>query len=90
MEIINKKEFAKRVLDENIEAFMMHMTSLSLSKPAMSIYPAREAKIALLTIEEVKIPAKFSDFSYVFSEKKALILPKLTKLNQYAIELQDN
>ena len=33
---------------------------------------------------------KYSDFSNVFLEKKALILPKATKLNQHAIKFQEN
>ena len=73
-------------LDENVEAFVVHMTFFSLN--SMPIYPAREAQIALLVAKEVKIPTKYSDFSDVFLEKKALILPKDTNLNQYAIELQ--
>ena len=55
----------------------------------MSIHPAREAQIASLLAEEVKIPAEYSDFSDVFSEEKVLVLPKLTELNQHAIKLQD-
>ena len=38
VEIINGKEFAKEVLDENVEAFMVHVSSLRLK---MSIYLAR-------------------------------------------------
>ena len=55
----------------------------------MSIYPAREAQIASLVAEEVKIPTEYSDFSDVFSEEKASILPEATELNQHAIELQE-
>ena len=127
MEIIDKKEFAKAALDENVEAFVVHVTSLSLTSmpihPAreaqiaslvieevqipeldehveafvvhvtslstMPIYPAREAQIASLVAEEVKIPTEYSDFSDVFSEEKASILPEATELNQHAIELQE-
>ena len=48
----------------------------------MSIYPAREAQIALLVIEEVQILSEYSDFSDVFSEERASILPEATNLNQ--------
>ena len=71
--------------DENVEAFVVHVTSLNLN--SMPIYLAREAQIALLVIEEVQIPSKYSDFSDVLSEEKASILPKATDLNQHAIEL---
>ena len=83
VEIINKKEFTKAVLDEHIEAFVVHVTFLS----TMALQPAREAQIASLVIEEVQIPSKYSVFLDVFSKKKALILPEATDLNQYAIEL---
>ena len=127
VEIIDKKEFTKAALDENVEAFVVHVTSLSLNSmpihPAreaqiaslvieevqipeldehveafvvhvtslstMPIYPAREAQIASLVAEEVKIPTEYSDFSNVFSEEKASILPEVTELNQHAIELQE-
>ena len=55
----------------------------------MSIHPAREAQIASLIAEEVKIPTEYSDFADVFSEEKALVLPKRTNLNEHAIELKD-
>ena len=42
-------------LDENVEAFVVHVTSLSLN--SIPINPAQEAQIALLVIEEVQIPA---------------------------------
>ena len=55
----------------------------------MAIHLAKEAQIALLVAEEVKIPIKYSDFSDMFLEDKALILPKAIKLNQHAIKLQE-
>ena len=55
----------------------------------MLIHLAREAQIALLIAKKEKIPAKYLDFSNVISEKKALVLPELTELNQHAIQLQD-
>ena len=85
--MIDKKEFAKAALDKNIEAFVVYITSLNLS--SILIHPARKAQITLLLAEEVKIPTEYSDFLDIFSEKKALVLPELTKLNQYAIKLQD-
>ena len=85
MEIIDKKEFAKAALDEHVEVFVVHVTSLS----TMAIHPAREAQIASLVAEEVQIPSEYSDFSDIFSEEKALVLPEATELNQHAIELQE-
>ena len=88
VEIIDKKEFTKAALDENVEAFVVHVTSLSLN--SMPIYPAREAQIASLVIEEVQIPSEYSDFSDVFSEERASTLPEATDLNQHAIELRED
>ena len=53
----------------------------------MAIQPTRKAQIALLVAKKVKIPTKYSDFSDVFSKKKAFILLETTKMNKYAIEL---
>ena len=53
VELINKKEFAKAALDENSETFVIHVASLSL---VPEIHLDREAQIASLLIEEVKIP----------------------------------
>ena len=88
MEIIDKKKFTKTALDKNVEAFVIHVTSLNLN--SMLIHSTKEAKIALLVAEEVKIPTKYSDFLDVFWKEKAWILLNATKLNQHTIELQDN
>lgn len=75
-------------LDKNIKVFIMHKTSLSLS--LMLIYLVKKVQIYLLIIEKVIIPKKYSDFFNVFLEKKTLVLLEITKLNQYAIKLQNN
>ena len=87
---MDKKEFAKVAFDENIEAFMVHITFFSLRKPIILIHPAREIQIALLLTKKVKILTKYSDFFNVFSEEKASVLLEITNLNQYAIELQED
>ena len=51
VEIIDKKEFTKAALDKNIEALVIHVTSLSLN--SMPIHQAQEAQIALLVIKEI-------------------------------------
>ena len=65
VELIDKEEFAKAALDENIEAFVVHVSFLSLGSK-MTIHPAREAQIASLLAEEVTVPAEYSDFANVF------------------------
>ena len=71
--------------DENIEAFVVHMTSLNLN--LMPIHPAQEAQIASLVIKEVQIPSKYSDFLDIFLEERASILLEITDPNQHTIEL---
>ena len=75
-------------MDENSETFVVHVASLNLA-PAPGIHPDRAAQIASLLTEEVKIPDKYSDFTNVFLEEKALVLPERTKLNKHAINLKD-
>lgn len=76
-------------LDKNIEAFVVYITSLNLSKKLiMIIHLVKKALIAFLLIEKITILNKYSNFSNFFLEKKALILLKGTKLNQHAIKLE--
>ena len=86
IEFINKKEFAKEALDKKSENFVVHMTSFNL---APGTHPNRAAQIAFLLTKKVKIPDKYSDFTDVFSEEKALVLPERTELNEHAIDLED-
>ena len=69
------------MLNKNIEVFVIYMTFLL----KLAIYPTKKIQIALFIVVEVKILAKYTDFSNVFLKKKALILLKITNLNQYAI-----
>ena len=66
----------------------MHMIFIRLSKLKMLIHLTRKVQIALLIAKEIKIPNNYSDFFDVFLEERVLMLPKITKLNQHAIELQ--
>ena len=85
VEFINKKEFAKVALDENSETLVVHMTSLNL---APGIHSNRAALIVSLLNKKVKILDKYSDFTNVFLEKKTLVLPDCTELNQHTINLE--
>ena len=82
--LINKKEFAKTVLDENFGTFDVYVIFFNLV-PDPRIYSDRAAQIASLLIEKVKIPNKSSNFVNIFSEDKALVLLERTKLNEHAI-----
>ena len=77
---------ANAVLNENFETFVVHVASLNL---VPGIHPDREAQIAFLLTEKVKILDEYLDFTNVFSEKKVLVLLERTKFNEYAINLED-
>ena len=86
VELVGKKEFAAAAFDSEHETFVIYIASLNL---VLGIHPDREAQIASLLTEEVKILDKYSDFTNVFLEEKTLILSKRTKLNKHAINLKD-
>ena len=83
VEIIDQNKFAKAALDENVEAFVVHISSL---KSRMTIHSAREAQLALLLAEKITVPAKYSDFANVFLENLANIFPEQIRVNEHAIE----
>ena len=87
VELINKKEFAKAKLDENVKTFIVHVASLTSKK---TIYPDWEVQIVCLLAKHGFILEKYLDFADVFSKKSAEILPKHTRINEYAIELQED
>ena len=86
VKIINQKEFAKLALDENVEAFVVHVSSLGLR---MTIHLARKVQLALLLAEEVIMPTEYSDFADVFLEKSANVFPEWTGANEHAIKLEE-
>ena len=70
------------MLKENIEAFVVHVSSL---KSRITIDQARKAQIALLLAKKVTIPTKYSDFADVFLEKSANVFLEQTRVNEHAI-----
>ena len=89
VELIDKKKFAKVALDENINDFIVHVSSLSL-KSKMTIYPAWKAQIASLLVEKVTVPAKYLDIANIFSKKSAKMLPEYIRINEHTIELEND
>ena len=87
VELIGKKEFALAALDENIEAFMLYLSSLSL-RLKMLIDPAQKAQIALMLAKKVTVVAEYTDFADVFLKKFAKVLPKCTNINKYIMKLK--
>lgn len=74
VEFINRKEFAKAVLDKEVKVMVVYVNSQSLG--LMTILPTQEDQIALLLIEEVTILTEYADFANVFSKESAEILLK--------------
>lgn len=75
------------VWKENIVAFLIYITFFSLEKLTIIIYLAKKA---FLLTKKVTIFDKYSDFSNVFLERKALVLPKQTELNKHFIKLKND
>lgn len=88
IELIDKKKSAKVALNKNVEVFGLYITSPTLVSIPISL--GKNAQIVLLIAQEMKILAKYLDFLNVFSNKKALVLFELTKLNYYSIKLREN
>ena len=63
IKLVGKKEFAAAVLNPKHETFVIHVAFLNL---VPGIHPDREAQIAFLLTEEVKIPDKYLHFTNVF------------------------
>ena len=76
-------------MDQNQEAFVIHIATLSSE---MAIHQSCLAQIASLKVEEapVTVPAEYSDYTKIFSEKLAAVLPEHTKIKIYAIELEED
>ena len=89
IELINKKKFAKAALDENVETFVVHVSSLSLGSK-ITINPATKAQITSLLTEKVTVPAKYLDFADVFSKESAEVFPEQTEVNEQAIKIEKN
>ena len=86
VKVIDQKKFAQVALDENIEAYVMHVSSLG---SRINIYLARKAQLALLLTEKVTISTEYSDFANVFLKKSANVFPERIGANEHAIELEE-
>ena len=89
MEIIDKREFVETALNADDETFVVHVAAL-VEPTTMPIHPSRQAQVAALMSEETGIPAKYSDFSNVFSSDSAAELPEYIGINDYPINLLDD
>ncbi len=85
VKLIDKREFARAALDENLETFVIYVSALE----ARTIHPSRATQIAALQWDKAptEIPAKYSDYVDVFSSNLAMELSENTDLNEHAIKL---
>ena len=92
MELINKIEFAKTVLDKESETFLVHVFALeALSRSAkMTMYPSQAAHIAVIKQDGafIKVPLKYANYANIFSFHLAIELSTNSGINKHAIKLQ--
>ncbi len=88
VELIGKKEFAAAALDPEHEAFVVHVSTLSVDS-GDKVHPLKKAQIPYLKVDKAssKVSSKYADFVDVFSPKLALELPEHTGINNHAIKL---
>ena len=91
VKLIDKKEFAKAVLDQESENFVMHVAALKVPLARMTIHFSREAQILALIQDKTstKVPPKYVHYADVFSFDLAIELPKNININEHAITLQN-
>lgn len=85
---IKQLEHIKAALNKNSKTFVIHLASFNLNLVLVSVHPDKKTQIAFFLIKKVKIPDKYLHFINVFSEKKALVLPKRTEFNQLTMNLK--
>lgn len=88
VELFDKHNFVKLVLNENYKTFFIHIATLKI--PAtMLIYPSQIAQIAALLWDNAptKIPAKYANYANIFSFDLAIKISENTGINKYAIEV---
>lgn len=73
VEIINKREFAKEVLDENAETFVVYIIILL----TLLIYSSPNTQLGLLLADKpsIEVPPKYSDYTDIFLFDLAIRLP---------------
>lgn len=75
------------ILDADDKIFVVHVLTLA-KLIIISIYPFREAQIALLTSTEIF--AEYSNFLDIFFSNFAVELPKYIRMNNHLINLLED
>lgn len=90
VELINKTEFAKAAVYDDVEIFVIHVAALE----AMPIYSSGTSQVQdqpnLVVIKwdkaPIKIPAIYADYADIFSSNLAMEHPKNTGINKHTIK----
>ena len=90
VQIVNPKEFVIAALDVDSETFVVHVAIREQEK--MPIHFKKQAQVGALLFNKapIEVPAKYFDYSNVFSAKNALKLPENTGINEHTIELKED
>lgn len=89
VELIDKGEFAKAVLDENSKTFIVYVSAL---KATESLNPSWPGQIPALQWDKTlnKVLAKYSNYTDIFSFNLAIELHENTRINEHIIELLED
>ena len=93
---MGKKEFAVAVFDPEHETYVVYVGSVSSdtspSSSLLDVYSFRRPQISGLIVKKAptKIPAKYSDFTDVFSPSLAYELSEHSGINNHTIKLVDS
>lgn len=98
IKLINKKKFAKIILDKKLKTFVVYIATLKTLEIIIYLLQKTQiisnnlVQIAVLKQNKVfiKISIKYSDFLNIFLEKKALVLLEQTEHNEHAIKLKNS
>ncbi len=91
LELIGKKEFVATALDQEHEAFVVHVAALSADS-GDKVHPSKIAQISYLKADQAysEVSSEYADFADVFSPKLAAEFPEYTGINDHIIELVDD
>lgn len=72
------------MLDPDKKAFVVHIITITLE---ITIHSEYKAKIILIKAKKayIFVPAKYLDFTNIFSEELTMVLPEYTEINANTI-----
>ena len=89
IQIVDPKEFVIAALDVDSKTFVIYVAIRKQEK--MPVHSKRQAQVRALLFNEAptKVLAEYSDYSNVFLAENIAELPENTRINEYAIELEE-